>query len=226
MWRGRILRMEGFSTGEIVTFILLAVSTIGASLFNAFSSPQVVDLILHFGTNLKPWIVINSFEEAVVLRLGGGRQLSPGGRPYHKVLGPGLHARFPFADQIYEQNVVPESSTFNPQTFVSKDGTAYLCQFHALHSIKDIVTYTCDVENADSVLTDAVAGTLRRVVASLTDEELKEDGLEQLLTERARGRAKRFGIYVERVFVSELAPMGLSKGVLRIGSGHIYEKHM
>ena len=184
---------------------------------------KLVDLLLEFWRDLIPWLIIDSFEQAVILRLGGGRQRSPDGHPYHKVLGPGLHLRIPFADQWFRQNVVPESSTYNPQTFVSRDGTAYLCQFHVLHRIDDIVTFTCDVENAESVLVDAVAGTLRRVIATLSDNELKEDSLEQLLTTRARGRAKRFGVYVERVFVSELAPMGLAKGVLRIGGGHIHE---
>ena len=186
---------------------------------------RLIDLLIEFWRDLLPWFIVDSFEQAVILRLGAGKLLSPGGRPYHRVVGPGPHWRIPFIDQYFKQNVVPESSTFNPQTFVSKDGTAYLCQFHALHSIRDIVTYTCDVENADSVLTDAVAGTLRRVIAGMTDAELQEDSLETYLTRRARTRAERFGIYLERVFVSELAPMGLRRGVLRIGSGHIYEKH-
>ena len=215
--------MSDFSTGELVTIAVLAASAIGTAIFNAMSSPEFVRLIMDWGADIKPWLIIDSFEEAVILRLGGGRQRSPDGHPYHKVLGPGLHPRIPFADQPFRQNVVPESSTYNPQTFVSKDGTAYLCQFHVLHRIDDIVTFTCDVENAESVLVDAVAGTLRRVIATLSDDELKEDSLEQYLTARARSRAKRFGIYVERVFVSELAPMGLSKGVLRIGGGHIHE---
>ena len=185
---------------------------------------RLIDLLVEFWRDLIPWFIVDSYEQAVVLRLGAGPLQSPGGRPYHRVVGPGPHWRIPFIDQYFKQNVVPESGTFNPQVFLSLEGTAYLCQFHVLHSISDIVTYTCDVENADSVLTDAVAGTLRRVIATMTDEELRGDDLETYLTTRARTRAKRFGIYVERVFVSELAPMGLRRGVLRIGSGHIYEK--
>jgi len=187
---------------------------------------RLIDLILEFWRDLIPWIIIDSFEQAVILRLGAGKLNSPGGRPYHRVIGPGLHWRLPFADQPFRQNVVPESSTFSPQVFVSKDGAAYLCQFHVLHTIIDIVTYTCDVEDADSVLTDAIAGTLRRVIATLTDEELRGDNLETLLTARARSRAKRFGIYVERVYVSELAPMGLRRGVIRIGSGGPIDGHV
>lgn len=183
---------------------------------------RLIDLILEFWRDLLPWLVIDSFEQAVVLRLGGGRQRSEGGRPYHKVLGPGPHWRLPFADQPLRQNVVLESATYAPQTFVSKDGTAYLCQFHVLHRIDDIVTFTCDVEDAEAVLVDAVAGTLRRVIATMPDEELREDSLEQVLTARARVRAKHFGIYVDRVYVSELAPMGLRRGVLRIGGGHMH----
>ena len=189
---------------------------------------KLIDLIAQFWQDLKPWVVIDSFEMGVVLRLGGGPQQSPGGRPYARVIGPGdglwgtgLHPMWPFLESILVDNVVPAMATFPNQVFTSADGTTYLTQMHVLWRIDDIVTFMLDIEDGSDVLADAVAGTARRIISSKTDAELLDERLETQIAERCRTRAKRFGVGIPGIYISELAPTGLKSGVLRVETGAI-----
>ncbi len=179
------------------------------------TNPTFIDLMVRVFRHFKFWAVVDSFEGGVILRWGGGKRLSPGGHPYHRVVGPGLHWLRPLADKVIKFSIVLESNTYAPQVFQSKDGTSYLCQFHCMFEVEDVVVHMLDVESTDSAMVDAIAGTLRKIISTMTDEELRTENLEQKLTERSRGRAKRFGVRVERVYISELAPVGLRNGIIR-----------
>lgn len=189
----------------------------GAAAFigGVVTNPTFIDLMIRVFGTLKFWAVVDSYEGGVVLRWGGGKKSSPGGHPYHRVVTPGLHWLRPLADRMLQFSVVLESNTYAPQVFQSKEGTSYLCQFHCMFEVDNVVVHALDVADTDSVMVDAIAGTLRKIISAMTDEELRTENLEQKLTERSRGRAKRFGVRVERVYISELAPVGLKYGVIR-----------
>lgn len=183
----------------------------------------MLDLLILFWEKLVFWFVVVSYEEAVVLFLGGGRKRSPGGQPYSRKVGPmdgllgtGLHFKWPMLETVISANVVPAVATYPNQVFQSSDGTAYLTQVHLLWRIVDPVIFTLDVESAADVLESAAAGITRRLVAQMTDEELHDRAFETELTTRVRQRTKRFGVYIDQVYVSELAPTGLRHGVMRL----------
>lgn len=189
----------------------------GAAAFigGVVTNPTFIDLLIKVFGTLKCWEIIKSYEQGVVLRWGAGKLQSPGGHPYHRVIGPGLHWLRPISDSVLKTSVVLESSTYAPQVFLSKGGIAYLCQFHATYTVEDILVHMVDVYDTDSVMVDAIAGTLRKIIARMTDEDLLTENLEQKLTERSRSRASKFGLRIERVYISELAPVGLKNGVIR-----------
>jgi regulator of protease activity HflC (stomatin/prohibitin superfamily) len=195
---------------------IVVLSGLGGVLIGIFTNPRFIDLVLAGLERAQPFVVVNSWAQGIILRWGAGKKLSPGGHPYHRVVNPGFHWVVPFMDDTTTVAVVTESMTYTPQVFVSSQGTAYLCQFHALYHVDDLVVYQLDVQGTEDVMVDAIAGTLRKIIAGMTDAELTTENLEQRLTERARARAKRFGIYMERVYVSELVPMGFRQGVIRL----------
>ena len=189
---------------------------------------KLLDLIIHFWEALVPWQVIDSYEAGVVLRLGGGSGRSPTGRPYARCISPtdglwgsGLHLKWPLAESVITMNVVPAIDSVPNQAFRSKQGTIYLTEVHILWRIENPVIFTLDIESASDVLSDATAGITRRLIAQMTDEELGQEAFEAELTTRIRNRTKRFGVYIEQVYVSELAPTGLRHGILRIQGGHL-----
>ena len=125
----------------------------------------------------------------------------------------------PFLETTMGWPIVPAMSSYPNQVFRSKDGTTYLTLVHIFWKVEDIVTFLLDVENASDVLGDASAGIARRAIAGMTDSELIGTDLETKLTASIRARAKRFGVYVEKVYISELAPTSLRGGILRVEHG-------
>jgi regulator of protease activity HflC (stomatin/prohibitin superfamily) len=187
---------------------------------------KLVDLMVQLFRLATPWTVINSYQLGVVLRLGGGGLESPKGHPYARVIGPadgfmgtGLHFMVPFLETVTVANIVPALASYPNQVFASADGTTFLTLVHLLWRVEDIVTFLLDVEDAADVLADAAAGITRRMVAGLNDMELQGEAIEPKLTTAVRNRTKRFGVYVEAVYVSELAPTSLRGGIMRVETG-------
>lgn len=192
---------------------------------------KLLDLITQLFRLATPWTVINSYSRGVVLRLGGGKLRSPKGQPYARVVGPtdgvfgtGLHFMWPFIETVTGWNVVPALATYPNQVFQSANGTTFLTLVHMLWRVDNIVTFLLDIEDAQDILADAAAGITRRLVAEMSDEDLLGTALEAKLTTATRNRTKRFGVYVEAVYISELAPTSLRGGIMRIDSGrHLIE---
>ena len=187
---------------------------------------RLIDLIVLLFQLATPWTIINSYQQGVILRLGGGGRLSGKGHPYARVIGPmdgfmstGLHFMIPFIESVTSANVVPAIFDNPNQVFASKDGTTYLTLVHMLWRIENIVTFLLDVEDAEDVLAGASAGITRRLIAGMPDSELGGTDLEATLTASVRNRTKRFGVYVEAVYISELAPTSLQGGIMRVETG-------
>ena len=187
---------------------------------------KLVDLFVQLFKLATPWTVVNSYQRGVVLRLGGGPLNSPKEHPYARVIGPtdgfkgtGLHFMIPFLEVVTSVNVVPAMSAYPNQVFASANGTTYLTLVHLLWRVDDIVTFILDVEDAGDVLGDAAAGITRRLIAGMDDAALTGTDLEAKLTASVRARAKRFGVYVEMVYISELAPTSLRGGIMRVETG-------
>ena len=187
---------------------------------------KLVDLLVQLFKLATPWTIVNSYQLAVVLRLGGGPLNSAKGRPYARIIGPsdgfrgtGLHFMWPFIEDILRANIVPTMATYPNQVFASAESTTYLTLVHVLWRVEDVVTFLLDVEDAGDVLADAAAGVTRRLIAGMDDKELTGTDLEAKLTTSVRNRTKRFGVYVEVVYISELAPTSLRGGIWRMETG-------
>lgn len=188
---------------------------------------KLLDLFIQIFRMATPWTIVNSYERVIVLRLGGGKLMSSKGQPYQRVLSPtdglwgsGLHLMIPFIDNtLIPINIVPALVTYPTQVFQSKDGTIFLTRVHMLWRVNDVVTFLLDVEDAGSVLSDAAAGITRRIVSEMSNVELLGTEIEAKLTIATRSRTKKFGVYVEAVYISELAPTSLKGGVMKIDTG-------
>ena len=187
---------------------------------------KLVDLMVQLFKLATPWTVVNSYQRGVVLRLGGGPCNSDKNHPYARVIGPsdgfmgtGLHFMIPFIEDVMRANVVPAMASYPNQVFASAKGTTFLTLVHVLWRVEDIVTFLLDVEDAGDVLSDAAAGITRRLIAGMGDSELGEIALEATLTTAIRNRTKRFGVYVESVYISELATTSLQGGIMRVETG-------
>lgn len=158
---------------------------------------RLIDLIIDFVGLFYFTTVILDYEKAVVLRLGR----------YKKTLDPGFHFVMPFAiDTVLKDNVVFETTDLPAQSITTKDGKNIVASAVVGWRTRDIRKLLIDVEDAETVLTDAGRGSVRQVLCSKTWHEIQTGGdtLDEELTKAIRTKAFRWGIEVVDVTFSDL----------------------
>jgi regulator of protease activity HflC (stomatin/prohibitin superfamily) len=156
---------------------------------------RLLDLILQSIAFFIPFVVIDQFEEAVVLRFG----------KFHRTLGPGFHWIIPFQiERGISDNVVPRTLNLQAQSLTTKEGRMVMVAAVVTASIRDIQKATLEVEGVDHALQDSCYGAIGMLVAAATWEEVQSADFSEALTKACRKQAWRFGIEIQRVQLSDL----------------------
>lgn len=156
---------------------------------------RIIDLLLQWIAFFIPFVVIDEFERAVVLRFGR----------YHRTLEPGFHWIIPFEiERCIADNVVPRTVNLQAQSLTTVDGRLVVLGAVVTCQIYDIKVATLEVEGVDHALQDACYGAVGLAVASRTYDEIRAEGFSHELTKACRRAAKNFGIDIMRVQLSDL----------------------
>ena len=156
---------------------------------------KLLDVILQWFTFFIPFVVIDAFERAVVLRFG---------KP-HVDLEPGFHWIIPFqVDRVLADNVVPRTINLGSQSLTTKDGNAVVVAGVVTAQIRDIRKATLEVEGVDDAMQDSCYGAIGALVAAHTWEEVQHEDFSDVLTKACRKQAWRFGIEIQKVQLSDL----------------------
>ena len=147
---------------------------------------QLLEVILDYIELAKFWVVLDSYEEGVVLRLG----------KYHRTLGPGLHWVFPFTESVLSDNIVPTTCHVGPISMTTKDSKAVVLGGVLTWSIFDIKKFLLEVESAEDVIEDASYGIL--------GDMIREKDWRQLVDPRSR-----FRFFVEKRLIRVMAKYGV-----------------
>lgn len=178
---------------------------------------KLAELIKEFFHLFKFWIVVNEFEEAVVLRFG----------KFKRVLKPGIHLIAPFRiEDDFKDNVKPQMFDLANQSITLKDGTQITLDICVLWSIFDLKTFVCEVEDADTAL-GGIAGIAQEHLFQYRWEDLVEfrtraaenkryNSLPQALRTEFNKFTEDFGASVEEVFINSFTRTSLEDGVVRI----------
>lgn len=156
---------------------------------------KLVDLIISFWDKLVPYVIINQTEEAVRLRFG----------KFKESLAPGIHPKLSFFDEIIQHIVVWTTISPPSQSLTTKDGKDIVIKFIIKYRISDIQTFALSVWDAIDAISDMTQGIVFDIVKEKTWEELQTADLKPLITRKARSEAKRWGIEIETVTLSDLA---------------------
>lgn len=167
---------------------------------------KLVDIFLSVIGLFKFWVVMDPFEQGVLLRLG----------KFKRVIDNGFHWVIPFdIDRIVTEHVVPSTHSLGYESILSKDGKQVT--FHAIVTfrIKDIQKALLEVADVDHAVRDACAGEIGRVLRESTwDEILQEDILERL-TSACRKRGWRWGVEIMAV---QLSGLTIAKNIRLMGN--------
>lgn len=139
--------------------------------------------------------MVNQTDEAVRLRFG----------KFKEVLKPGFHWKISFADEILAHSVLWTTYSVPAQSLTTKDGKDVVVKLIIKYRIVDIQTFLLEVWDAIDAISDMTQGISFDIVKERTWDELHTLDLKPLVTRKARLEAKRWGIEIETVTLSDLA---------------------
>jgi len=155
---------------------------------------RVLDFIANSWNILRPIVVVSDFEGGVILRFGR----------YKRELKPGLHWKFPLADNAMIASIVTTTMALRPQTLTTKDDLAVVLSAIVKYKISDVRAYLLDIWDSADVINDLTLGAIRKVVASVNYTDLRGDVIEEEVLTTIKDEAQRYGVDIQKVTFSDL----------------------
>ena len=153
---------------------------------------KLVDLIVRFGMDMLPFVIVEQWNGAVQLRCG----------KFIKVLSPGIHFKIPFFDSVIECPVITQSVNLPSQTLTTLDEQSIVLKSIIRYKVNNVRTYLLGVMHANDVLIDTTQGMIRDVVELTTWEDLVD--VNETITNKVKEYVVRWGIEVEAVTITDL----------------------
>lgn len=154
---------------------------------------KLIEFLIKLGKDVLLWVVIEEWNEAVLLRFG----------KFVKVLKPGIHFKIPFFDSVWETETITQSIDMNPQSITTADGKNIVVKAIIRFSVVDTKTYVMSIMKPHDVLVDTTQGMIREIIEDTRWYDLV--GIDKQLTTEVGKFMKRWGIKVERVTLTDLA---------------------
>jgi len=153
---------------------------------------RLVEFLIRFGNQVMPWIIIEEWNGAVHLRFG----------KWIETLGPGLHFKIPFFDNIIECPVITQSINLPSQTLTTLDEQNIVLKSIIRYRVSNVRTYLLKVMHATDVLIDTTQGIIRDVVETTTWDDLVDVNYQ--ITNEVKEFVVKWGIEVEAVTITDL----------------------
>lgn len=158
---------------------------------------KLVELIIQWIEQLLPVVIIPSYEEGVRLSFG----------KFKKVLHPGIHFKIPFFDEILRQHVVVTTISLPAQSLYTIDKQNFVVKGVIKYKISDVKTFLLEVYDAKDALSDMTMSIIKNIVISIPAEKCIDPELDTLLTKKARVEAKKWGVEIQQVTLTDVAPI-------------------
>jgi regulator of protease activity HflC (stomatin/prohibitin superfamily) len=158
---------------------------------------KLIEIITNWWLQLTPIIIIRDYEEAVLLRFG----------KFKTVFKPGIHFKIPLFDEVIDQHVVITTLSLNAQSLYTKDYQNIVVKGVIKYKISDVKTFLLEVYDAQDALSDMSQSIIKNVIMSMTIVECTDIELDNVLTKKVRVEAKKWGVEVQQVTLTDLAPI-------------------
>ena len=153
---------------------------------------KLVDLLVRFGMDMLPFVIVEQWNGSVQLRFG----------KFIKVLYPGIHFKIPFFDSVIETPVITQSVNLPSQTLTTLDDESIVLKSIIRYKVSNIQTYLLSVMHANDVLIDTTQGIIRDVVERTTWNDLVD--VNETITNEVKEYVVRWGIEIEAVTITDL----------------------
>lgn len=154
---------------------------------------RILDFLASSWDTLRPWVVIDDFEGAVVLRFGR----------FHRELTPGLHWKLPLADTTVTTSTVITTMALRPQTLTTSDDLTVVISAIVKYRITDVRAYLLDIWDSADVLNDLTLGAIKEIVATSPYSELQKHSIEDQVLSVIKSEAEEYGVHIYKVTFSD-----------------------
>lgn len=155
---------------------------------------RLLDFLIQFWGHLQPFTVIDQYNKGIRLRLG----------KFHSVLEPGLSWKIPFADKIMEHTVVVSTMNLPSQSLTTRDEKTLVVRGVIKYQVQDIKTLILDVYDPVDAISDMTMGIIKKIIMEKDWQECKDNGLDDLITNKARNEAKKWGLKINQVTLTDI----------------------
>jgi regulator of protease activity HflC (stomatin/prohibitin superfamily) len=158
---------------------------------------KLVDLVINWIEQILPVVIIPSYEEGVMMRFG----------KFKKVLSGGVYFKIPFFDEILRQHVVVTTISLPAQSLYTLDKQNFVVKGVIKYRIADVKVFLMEVYDAQDALSDMTMSIIKNVVISSPAEKCIDPELDTILTKKARVEAKKWGVDIQQVTLTDVAPI-------------------
>ena len=158
---------------------------------------KLIELLSEWWLQITPFVIIRDYEEAVLLRFG----------KFKTVLKPGIHFKLPLFDEVIDQHVVVTTLSLDAQSLYTKDKQNIVVKAVIKYKISDVKVFLLEIYDAQDALSDMSQGIIKNVIMSMSMEECTDSELDNTLTKKVRVEARKWGVEVQQVTLTDLAPI-------------------
>ena len=151
------------------------------------------DFLAQFWRQLRPWTVINPWEQALRVRLGR----------HVRRLPPGVHLKVPLIDTIYAQSVRRRIVALQVQTITTTDGKAVSFAASLGYEIGDLAKLYETLHHAEDTIIRLGMAALAHVVRTRAADDCDQESIERAAVTRLD--LVRFGIQGVELYLTAFA---------------------
>jgi len=158
---------------------------------------KLLDFIVSIWDKITFFQIVKQYQQGAWLRFGKLR----------KIVNPGIYLKIPLFDEIDCYHVLTTAMNLEAQSLTTKDEKEIVVKGVIKYKVSDLSKQFTDVYDAVDAIADVSMGIIKNVVSKKTWDECKDEGLDNEITKKVRLEAKRWGLEVESVTLSDLSRM-------------------
>jgi regulator of protease activity HflC (stomatin/prohibitin superfamily) len=148
---------------------------------------RLLDLLQATFRHLIPWVVLNPYEQGVLVRLGR----------YVDTLEPGFHWCWPFGiDAVFNEIVMPRTEHLRGLSTTTADDKSVGFDVVVTYRIHNIRRAILEVHDLRDAIIDTVAGYVGTALATAQWEEIRAGKVIEQITADCRQRGFKWGVEI------------------------------
>ena len=155
---------------------------------------KLIDLLINLWGHATPVVAVKCWMGGAVLRFG----------KFQRALEPGLHAKWPFAEEVIDVETCVTTLRLPPQTITTKDHVCVVVATIVKYQIKDVEPYVTAIWDQADVLGDITMGEVRAAVNGMAYTDLIDAPPEAVILAAVRKQVNAYGFRVHKVTFTDL----------------------